>query len=87
MLAEEEAESDADIWKQVRKIAAEVFEQSVFRAATSLPQDVLIVTLHSREVLDLGFPQNVPAKSVLQAIRTSHYGRRGVPGGLDLVAR
>ena len=70
MLAEEEKESDADIWNQVRKIAAEVFEQSIFRAATSLPQYILTVTLHSREVLDLGLQQNVPAKDVLQALRS-----------------
>ena len=51
-----EGHRDPDVRALMRRVVSEVFEQSIFRAATSLPQDVLAVVISARGVMDLGLP-------------------------------
>ena len=70
LLSELEEESDEDFWNLMRRVVAEVFDRSVFRKATSLPQEILIVASCARGVLDLGLPQGLEAQDLAQALRS-----------------
>ena len=48
----------SSVWAGVRRLVAEVFGKSVFRMATTLPQDILAVALAACGILDLGLPQD-----------------------------
>ena len=65
-----EEDSCADLWNLMRRLVAEVFDKSVFRLATVLPQEVLSVALCARGILDLGLPQTLAAQDTLQALRS-----------------
>ena len=58
------------VWARVRRLVAEVFGKSIFRMATALPQDILVVALAARGVLDLGLPQAGEPFDALRALRT-----------------
>ena len=70
LLAGEADDPDFDVWNLVRRVVADVFGHSVFRVASSLPQEVLAVALCARGVLDLGLPQDQSAQDILQVLRT-----------------
>ena len=46
------------------------FGKSVFRMATTLPQDILAVALAARGILDLGLPQDRDPLNMLRALRS-----------------
>ena len=58
LLKSEAEEAEVDLWNHARRAVAEVFDKSVYRMATALPQDILAVALCVRGVLDLALPQN-----------------------------
>ena len=51
-------------------MVANVFDQSVFRMATTLHNEILSVTLASHGLLELGLPNNLDARAALQAVRS-----------------
>ena len=57
-------------WAEVRRLVADVFGKSVFRMATTLPQDILAVALAARGILDLGLPRDGDATHALRALRS-----------------
>ena len=72
----EDAEPVADsaavsgAWVRVRGLVADVFGKSVFRMATTLPQDILAVALAARGIVDLGLPQDRGPLDMLRALRS-----------------
>ena len=65
-----EEDGSADLWNFMRRVVAEVFDQNVFRMATTLSNDILSVALCAREVLDLGLPPTLDARACLAAVRS-----------------
>ena len=51
-------EGDVDLWNLVRRMVAQVFDKNAYRMATSLPQDILLVALSARGVVELGLTQD-----------------------------
>ena len=68
LTSEFEDGSSGDLWNCMRRVVADVFGQSVFRMATTLPNDILSVALSARGVLELGLPNNLDARASLQAL-------------------
>ena len=60
----------SSVWAGVRRVVAEVFGKSVFRMATTLPQDILAVALAARGIVDLGLPQDRDPLDMLRALRS-----------------
>ena len=60
----------SSVWAGVRRLVAEVFGKSVFRMATTLPQDILAVALAARGIVDLGLPQDRDPLDMLRALRS-----------------
>ncbi|CAK0838817.1 unnamed protein product [Prorocentrum cordatum] len=58
------------MWAEVRRLVADVFGKSVFRMASTLPQDTLAVALAARGILALGLPRDGDATDTLRALRT-----------------
>ena len=58
------------LWNLVRRVVAQVFGRNVYRMATSLPQDILLVALSARGVVDLGLPQDQAPLDMLRALRS-----------------
>ena len=56
MLRSEAEEDDEDLWNLARRMVAEVFGQSAYRMAKSLPLEIFAVALCARDLLDLGLP-------------------------------
>ena len=69
-MSDVEEDDGGDLWNLMRRVVAEVFDQNVFRMATTLPQEVLSVALCARGILDLGLPHNLEAQDALQALRS-----------------
>ena len=59
----------SSVWAGVRRLVAEVFGKSVFRMATTLPQDILAVALAARGIVDFGLPQDSDPLAMLRALR------------------
>ena len=64
-----EEDCSADPWNLMRRVVAEVFENNVFRMATTPPKDIMSVALCARGILDLALPQHLEAHDTLQALR------------------
>ena len=64
-----EEDSSADLCNFMRRVA-DVFDQSVFRMATTLPNEILSVALSARGVLEFGIPNNLDARASLEALRS-----------------
>ena len=60
----------SSVWTGVRRLVAEVFGKSVFRMATTLPQDILAVALAARSIVDLGLPEDTDPLDMLRAFRS-----------------
>ena len=69
-LVGEAGEEDADFWNLARRMVADVFGHSAYRIATSFPQDVFVVALCAREILDLALPKDQGVLHTLKALRT-----------------
>ena len=63
-------EGDVDLWNLVRRMVAQVFDKNAYRMATSLPQDILLVALSARGVVELGLPQEQAPLDMLSALRS-----------------
>ena len=67
---------------RVRGLVADVFGKSVFRMATTLPQDILAVALAARGIVDLELPQSAEPVDTLHALRS--LGTHDCPGDLQV---
>ena len=64
------SEGDVDLWNLARRVVAQVFDKNAYRMATSLPQDILLVALSARGIVDLGLPQDQAPLDMLSALRS-----------------
>ena len=65
-----EEDGSENLWNFMRRVVAEVFDQNVFRMATTLRHEILSVALCSRGIQELGLPNNMDARVSLEALRS-----------------
>ena len=63
-------EGGTDKWNAIRRLVAGVCHTSDFRMALALPQDVLVVAMAARDIVDFALPQTHDAHDKLQSLRT-----------------
>ena len=66
----EAAEEEVDLWNHARRMVANVFGKNAYRMATSFPQEVFVVALCARGILDLALPQDHGVLHTVKALRT-----------------
>ena len=59
-----------DKWTDIRRLAAGVFHANTFRMAPALPQDVLVVAMAAREIVNLALSETYNANDMFQVLRT-----------------
>ena len=62
--------STLNMWNLMRREVADVFYKNVFRKATTLPQDILIVALCVRGIRDLKLTKDLKEQDTLRALRS-----------------
>ena len=64
-----DAGSEQEVWNKIRAMAADTFEASPLRAASSLELAKLAVVLHEEDILKLELPTDLTIHEMVQALR------------------